>query len=94
MMTPVETPLPPLNPGLAAAALAKADAAQAACAELNAAIIALYPDLAGHIPGEGPTPAPTDVRKDTVAEDREIILQGIGAIEELKTWLYPDQNRD
>ena len=88
-MTPAETPLQPLDPGLAAQALAKADAAIAAGAELNAAIIALYPDLKGHIPGEEPTPPPADVRKDTVAADRELILRGVGAVEELKTWLEP-----
>ena len=56
------------------------------CQELRRA----YPELAGRIYGQDPLPAGSNRELETVYEDMDTVLRGMGAIEEIATWLYPE----
>lgn len=66
-----------------------ADRAIKAMADFKEAVLQLYPQLRWRIYGEDPLPENSSAEVQCIYEDLDIVARGIGAAEEIKTWLCP-----
>ena len=66
-----------------------ADRAIKAMADFKEAVLQIYPQLRGKIYGEDPLPEDATEDLQCIYEDLDIVARGIGAAEEIKTWLCP-----
>ena len=93
--SPAAEPAAPPDPA-AAARQARKDqtllTGQAALALLDRyqqELLQIYPELKDRIYGEDALPVGSPTELLVVYEDLEAVKQGIGAIEEIRTWLHP-----